>query len=126
METTKDDREGALRSIPQGSELVNHEYTEADIRWLEGQDLTIPDVVTALRIGYRQNDPEERREVAFKRSGFGYSYGTEAQLRQRIDEADGALRKTPKHCDTRVRRLMAMVGLAYRERRGAGATAATA
>ena len=112
METQTRDGERTLRGVPPGAGLLGRDYTEADIAWLEEQDLTEPTVVTALQSAYEQNDPAERGFVGFRISPLGHSVGSEAELRQRLAEAEELLTQNPKHYDTRVKRLMAMVGLA--------------
>ena len=112
--------------MPQGSEAYNHRYSEADITWLESQDLTNPTVVTALRTAYRQNDPEERDFVGFRRGAHGYGWGTVRELTRRVEEAEAALRARPCDFDARMKRLMAMIGLARHAKRTSDVAAATA
>ena len=111
-ETEARSGKSTLKGIPLGGRLLGRDYTEADIAWLEEQDLTEPTVVTALQSAYEQNDPAERGFVGFRASALGHSVGSEAELRQRLAEADERLKEDPKHYDTRVKRLMARMGLA--------------
>lgn len=117
MEAGVRSRTAPLTALPRGSDLMTPEYSEADIAWLEEQDLTDPAVRTALEIACERNGPEERRLVGFKRSLLGYGWGTEADLRERMAEAHAVLKDNPKHCDTRTKRLMAVIGLACLHRR---------
>ena len=81
------DRTADSDAAGQRPDLMTPEYSEADIAWLEEQDLTDPAVRTALEIACERNRPEERRLVGFKRSLLGYGWGTEADLRERMAEA---------------------------------------
>ena len=112
METTKNNDLDTLKETCAAGRLLTQDYTEADIEWLEGQDLTEPGVLTALQSAYEQNDPNERGFVGFRASPWGYSVGSEAELRQVIDEANKVLMDNPKQYDARMRRLMARAGLA--------------
>ena len=101
-----------MKGKPASNDLLGRDCTEADIAWLEEQDLADSTVVTALQSAYEQNDPAQRGTIVLRRTPYGHSVGSEAELKRRIAEADTTLKETPRHYETRVRRLMAMVGLA--------------
>ena len=126
MEMTKGIEESTLKGIAIGGNLLGRDYNEADIAWLERQDLADSTVVTALLSAYEQNDPAERGFVGFRASPIGHSVGTENELRARIAATDEALRTNPKDYDTRVKRLMAMSGLALHAKVKAEPAAASA
>ena len=111
MEAAQERKPNAVKGKPARNNLLARDYTEADIAWLEAQDLTDSTVVTALQSAYEQNDPAQRGTIVLRRTPYGHSVGSEAELKQRIAEAEAVLKETPKHYETRVRRLMAMVGL---------------
>ena len=94
-----------------------HKPIEIGPTTVDAEDLTDPAVRTAPEIACEQNCPEERRLVGFKRSPLGYGWGTDADLKERIAEAHVVLHDNPKHCDTRTKRRMAMIGLACLNRR---------
>ena len=117
MGTTHTGGTRTLRAVPEGAEAYNHRYTEADITWLESQDLTKAAVIAALRRAYKQNDPKERSFVGFRQPPHPYAWGTETELEQRIAEAEDVLKTKPRDYDARMKRLMAMLGLARKARR---------
>ena len=126
METTRANEESTLKGAPIGGALLGRDYNEADIAWLESQDLAESTVVTALLSAYEQNDPTERGFVGFRASPMGHKVGAEDELRERIAKAEEALRTNPKDYDTRVKRLMAMSGLALHAKVKAETAAASA
>ena len=125
MERTKGIGESTLRGAPIDGGLLGRDYNEADIAWLESQDLAHSNVVVALLSAYEQNDPGER-DVVFRASPMVHKVGSEDELRARIAVADEALRTNPKDYETRVKRLMAMSGLALYAKVKAETVAATA
>ena len=91
------------------------------------QDLPNATVVTALQNGYRQEDTEERQFAGFKRNLRRHSWETEAEpKRRRTAQTDTALKVNPRHCDTRAKRPMARVDLAFLHRHKTGAATAIA
>ena len=108
-----------LTAVPQGTDIYRHRYSEADIAWLERQDLTDLEVIVALQEAYSQTDPEERHSVGFRRDTTPWRWGTVAELTQRLRDIEAALRLDPTDYYTRMKRLEAMIGLARHAKRGA-------
>ena len=68
--------------------------------------------MSALLFAYERLDPEQRDLVGLRTSPIGHSVGSETELEERLAEANTALADTPTRYQPRVRRLMALLGLA--------------
>ena len=92
--------------------VFTRQYSEEDIAALEQADLTDPLVGAALKIGYKQNDPNEAEFFGFRSDPAEGVYGSQAKLEEMLESVEQSLKAQPKDYDLRTRRLAILTHMA--------------